>query len=348
MSRHPHEELRKILTGLRPQPDRIFLLTDSNVEPLATPYVEICRGIAPVFPLKIAAGEESKSIATACRLAGELVEKGATRSSLMVNVGGGVVTDLGGFTASIFKRGIRTVNVASTLLGAVDAAIGGKPGVAFSGYKNELGTFHMPAGVVVATDLLPSQPADVMCDGYAELLKTTMLLSDDLYRKALNMEEVMADAATLGSLAETCARFKEDITLKDPEEKGLRRILNLGHTFGHAFESLLMERHRPVGHGTAVAHGLLCSLIMSHLALGLDSSEISAYRMLLLENYRRLGLGCPDRDEIIRMISHDKKCGADGRPRFVLLEKIGKPIEEYAATDEEIRTTLELYNSMTE
>lgn len=343
----PQKELKKILSEMRPRPDRIFLLSDKNVAPLCESYIHVCETIAPTCTLTVEPGERSKSLETSKRLAIILSEKGATRNSVMINVGGGVVTDLGGFTASIFKRGIRTVNVATSLLGAVDAAIGGKTGVDLGYLKNEIGSFWMPEGVITATDLLLFLPADIMADGYAELLKTAMLADERLYRKALDFEGMTANVEALGKATERCAQIKKEIVALDPKEQGLRRILNLGHTFGHAFESLLIKRGRPVGHGTSVAHGLLCSLIMSHLVLGLDSKEIETYRTMLLANYRRLGLGCPDNDEIKNLIGHDKKCGGDGRPRFVLLKEIGSPVEAHPATDEEIDATLEIYNTMT-
>lgn len=343
MSKSGVEEFKAALAGLTPRPDRIFLLSDTNVAPLADAYADACRSVAQTVRQTVAAGEGSKSLEQVARLCASLSEEGATRASLMVNVGGGVVSDLGGFAASIFKRGIRTINVATTLLAAVDAAIGGKTGVDFQGLKNELGTFWMPGAVIVASELLPHQPEAVMTDGYAELVKTAMLSDQQLYRRVLDMKATVRDSDRLGEATRACARFKQEVVSLDPREKGLRRILNLGHTYGHAFESLLMERRRPVGHGTAVAHGLLCSLIMSHLALGLPSQEISFYRQFLHDNYPRLPIGCPDRDKILELISHDKKTGADGRPRMVLLEAIGKPVESYTPTDRDLSETLELY-----
>lgn len=336
-------EFAEALSGLHPAPDRIFLLSDANVAPLAGAYAHVCRSVAPTTELTIAPGESSKSVEETGRLAAMLSEGGATRSSLMVNIGGGVVSDLGGFVASVFKRGIRTLNVATTLLAAVDAAIGGKTGIDFHGLKNELGTFWMPEAVVVAAELLPSQPEAAKADGYAELLKTAMLSDERLYRRALDMEATIGDAVRLGDIARACAKFKKDVVCLDPREKGLRRILNLGHTYGHAFESLLMERGLPTGHGTAVAHGLLCSLIMSHLAMGLPSEEIEFYRQFLRDNYPRLPIGCPDREKVLSLMAHDKKAGPDGRPRLVLLEAIGKPVESYVPTDRELSETLELY-----
>lgn len=340
----PAEKLRKILSELRPRPDRIFLLTDSNVEPLAGSYLEACRSVAPTVKLVVAPGEVSKTLAEAGRLARMLSSGGATRTSLMVNVGGGVVSDLGGFTASIFKRGIRTVNVATTLLAAVDAAIGGKTGVDLDSLKNEIGTFHAPEAVVTASDLLLRQPRTVLTDGYAELVKTAMLCDTELYRRALLMDKLTASPEALAEATNRCARFKREVVALDPKENGLRRILNLGHTFGHAFETLLMRRGSPAGHGTAVAHGLLCALIMSHICVGLDSKEIYFYKEFMANVYPRLPLGCPDRDEIISLILHDKKRGADGRPRFVLLEAIARPVEAYSASDDDIAATLEIFN----
>lgn len=339
----PQKKLFQILSGMIPKPDRIFLHTDSNVCKYADGYLSVCNDVAPASLIVNEAGEKSKNLSTVAAVAKLLMEGGATRSSVMVNLGGGVVSDLGGFVASIFKRGMRTVNVATTLLAAADAAIGGKTGVDFNELKNELGTFHMPEGVVVATDLLEFQPQKVKIDGYAEMLKTAMLFDRQLYVRLLNVPEMLMDIDALGKAAENCAKFKQMIVEIDPKEKGRRRILNLGHTFGHAFETLSMLKGNPCGHGTAVAHGLLCTLIMSRLTQGFDAVDVNIYRQMLSENYPRLSVACNDADRIVDIIRHDKKRDSQGNPIFVLLRSIGEPIESFAAEKSIIRATLECY-----
>lgn len=336
MERHlttpPAIQLRMAIEALQPAPDRIFLITDSNVAPLLGEYR---AAIGSHTMLTIPPGENSKNLDRLRELAADLSAAGATRRSLIIATGGGVVTDLAGFLAAIFKRGIRHINVATTILGAVDAAIGGKTAVDFSPapglppLKNELGAFHLPAAVIAATDLFMHLPSRLVAEGYAEMLKTALLDSRKFYAELTRMDEVTSNPAKLAEAVKRCAGFKEEVVAKDPEEHGLRRILNLGHTFGHAFESLT-----GVAHGVAVAHGLLCSLIMSHDLLGLPSEEISIFTALLKEHYPILPLHCNDYNTLAELISHDKKSQGDTLPPFVLLRAPGEPeIITPSATD---------------
>ncbi|MCM1153459.1 MAG: 3-dehydroquinate synthase [Muribaculum sp.] len=331
------EALQKVLECLSESYDKIFILTDSNVANVAGRYIGECRKYAPVSTIIVPCGEASKSMRTAESVLSALSVGGATRSSLLINIGGGMVTDLGGFVASVFKRGIRTINVATSLLAAVDASIGGKTGIDFCGLKNEVGTFHMPQSVIIASDLFESLPDDQIREGYAELIKTLMLCDEGLYRKALDMEAVCGDFSLLDKLAGECASFKKEIVASDPRERGIRRILNLGHTFGHAFESLT-----GLGHGTAVAHGLLCSLVASRLYSGLLADEVYIYKQFLRENYHALPLGCRDSESILDLVAHDKKIDSHGSVNLVTLNMIGQPAPPLPLTRKDLATVLEM------
>lgn len=339
----PAIQLRMAIEALQPAPDRIFLITDSNVAPLLVDYR---KATGTHIMLTLPAGESSKNLDKLRELAADLSAYGATRRSLIIAAGGGVVTDLAGFLAAIFKRGIRHINVATTILGAVDAAIGGKTAVDFSPapglplLKNELGAFHLPAAVINATDLFRHLSSSLVAEGYAEMLKTSLLDSREFYAELTCMDEVTSDPAKLADAVKRCARFKEDVVSKDPTELGLRRILNLGHTFGHAFESMT-----GVAHGVAVAHGLLCSLIMSHHLLGLPSEEVGIFTALLKEHYPLLPLHCNDYNAIAELISHDKKSQGDTLPPFVLLRAPGNPVI-ITPSDTDLRHCWETYRSI--
>ena len=213
-------------------------------------------------------GEDHKNIESAILIWKALEEAGATRHSLVVNIGGGLVTDIGGFAAATYKRGIRFVNIPTTLLGAVDAATGGKTGINFNGLKNEIGAFHLPSEVIISALPLATLSHREIVSGYAEMLKTGLIADEGLYRSLLDVDAVIADGTRLEGAMKRCVEIKEDVVRQDPTEKGLRKILNFGHTAGHAFESLAIERHKPLAHGEAVAHGMLVELILSHMLKG--------------------------------------------------------------------------------
>mgnify|MGYP000006180489 CR=1 FL=1 len=326
-------------------PDRVFMLTDSNVAGLFEWPVEV-HGV-PSELIVVSAGEDSKSVEGLAAVWRRLAEGGATRRSLLVNIGGGVVCDLGGFAAATFKRGIRHINVPTTLLAMADAAIGGKTGIDFCGYKNEIGAFKMPERVIVDSRWLLTLSPELMADGFAEVVKSAMLGSAQEYRRLLNLSGVL-DAVTLGSAAEWSARFKEEIVRQDPTERGLRRILNLGHTAGHAFETRAARLGTPVGHGMAVAHGLLVSLILSERLCGLPDGSAQTYADRILGRYYGpLPDGVLDAAALVRLMEHDKKNPKQGQIAFVLLRNFGDPVESTVVDADCIQNALTAYSEMT-
>lgn len=329
------EELENEIARLNP--DRIFVLTDSNV--------------GRQFEwsgsrIEVPSGEGSKSVEGVVKVWRELTRGGATRNSLLVNVGGGVVCDLGGFAAATFKRGIRHINVPTTLLAMADAAIGGKTGIDFDGYKNEVGSFRMPERVIVDTGWLRTLSVDLLADGFAEVVKSAMLGDVTVYERLLNLPGTL-DARNVGPLAEWSARFKEDIVRQDPTERGLRRILNLGHTAGHAFETRAAQAGCPVGHGTAVAHGLLISLILSEMMCGFQAGAARTYAERVLKRYYRpLPADVTQPEALIELMGHDKKNPRQGEISFVLLRNFGEPEESHVVDAVRIGQALETYRIM--
>ncbi len=248
--------------------NQAFIITDENTR-------KFCLPLLPQrFPvITIPPGEVSKTLATVETILGELLEKNAGRHAVIFNLGGGVVTDIGGFAASIYKRGIRYVNIPTTLLGMVDAAIGGKTGVDFQFYKNYLGTFYQPDAVLVSLQFLDTLPEEEKESAWAEVVKTALIAGKEVVRMIKSEEPLPKIIASVASL-------KQEICEKDPRDEDIRQLLNFGHTIGHAYESYRLSIGDPVMHGTAVAKGMLYETILA-VRLGL-LSDAEADRMLNL------------------------------------------------------------------
>lgn len=331
--------------------DRLFLLSDSNVErdvfPLIQGFIDRYEPAIIILP----PGEEYKNLESLTVVWEALAANGGSRRSLLINLGGGVITDLGGFAGACFKRGINFINLPTTLLGAVDAAVGGKTGVDFNGLKNEIGAFAPALQVILSTAPFATLPDSQLASGFAEIVKMTMFSSPAQYsrillesqKNGLNLRNASFPMEELLSFA---VREKARIVKEDPREAGLRKILNFGHTCGHAFETLLLRRHTPVPHGTAVAHGILVALILSHLRLRTDSMLIHQYRNKILSTlFPPLPINCDDTDDLLTLMAHDKK-NSDGKITFILLSAIGSPVIDTNVPPADIRAALDIYLDM--
>lgn len=332
------EKLSETVDSLNP--DKIFIVTDSVVDGLTLGFLPEYERI--VFP----AGEENKSLDSIVKIWDRLSENGATRRTLLLNLGGGMVSDLGGFAAATFKRGINYANIPTTLLAAVDAAIGGKTGINFRGYKNEIGAFRMPLFTIPLIESFSTLPDSEMLSGYGEMLKTGLLIGDNAFAEMCNPDFLDIDKPSFKKYVEECAAFKQKIVTADPTEQGLRKILNLGHTFGHAFESLMIRRSTPVAHGIAVAHGILAALILSRMLLDMERETLYRYADVLKNVFPKLSLNCDDAETLMDMMGHDKKNLTAGRPRFVLLERPGEAVYDVEPSREDILSAYEIYRDM--
>ncbi len=303
--------------------DRIFLLDDTVTHvhclPLLSTWVEE-RGVEV---LTMEAGDVAKNLDTLSSIWQQLTEKGASRHSLLINLGGGVVTDLGGFAAATFKRGIDFINIPTTLLSMVDAAVGGKTGINFAGLKNEIGAFRSAVDVIVDTTFLRTLDNENICSGYAEMLKHALLHNAAMWAEHLEQDLQHPDYEALARLVQQSIEVKERIVGEDPHEKGLRKALNLGHTFGHAFESLALSQGRPVLHGYAVAWGIVCELYLSSVLLGFPSAHFHPTVRFIRETYGQFSFTCKDYDRLLDYIRHDKK-NVGGQTNFTLLAGIGQ------------------------
>lgn len=341
----PDAALLDMARGL--SPDRTFILADSNTGPLCLPLLGSLQESLTPEVFIIPAGEAYKNLDTLASVWEWLSGKGASRASLLINVGGGVVTDLGGFAAATFKRGIRFLNFPTTLLGAADAAVGGKTGIDFLGLKNEVGAFAPADGVVISTAPFATLPHAELLSGFTETMKMAMIADASLYSWIMGrLQESDFVLEPEGCLVKKALRFaveeKMRITEADPFEKDLRRFLNFGHTAGHAFESLLLGQGRPVTHGCAVAHGILLALILSHLMLKTPSSLIYTYRDGFLRPlFSRLPVSCADCDRVLELMRHDKK-SRGGKLVFILLRALGVP-EALPVPAHEIHAALDIF-----
>lgn len=341
---NPGKRLDTVVGDL--SPDKILIVTDLNVDKIVLPELdsEIVKSSEKYI---LPPGEDGKNIQSIIKIWEKLEDIGATRKSVVVNIGGGMVTDAGGFAAATYKRGICTVNFPTTLLGAVDAATGGKTGVNFQGLKNEIGSFHIPSAVIISSQPLKTLSEIEFMSGYAEMLKTGFIADRNLYVKLYDVDKMKGSPVELEDAMKRCVEIKEDVVIKDPHESGLRKILNFGHTAGHAFESFAFKSENPVAHGVAVAHGMLVELILSHMLKGFPSMEVNMYcENILKPYYQRLNVKCSDTPELIELMAHDKKNSKVGEPDFTLLKEIGEPVTGCKPSIKDIETALSIYFDM--
>lgn len=272
--------------------------------------------------ITIGAGDVHKTLETLASVWQILSDKGASRHSLLINLGGGMVTDLGGFAAATFKRGFAYINVPTTLLAMVDASVGGKTGINFNGLKNEVGVFAPADSVLIETEFLRSLDAQNFFSGYAEMLKHGLISNEAHWAELLNFNTDLIDYKYLKKLVGESVQVKENIVEQDPFEHGIRKALNLGHTVGHAFESLALAENRPVLHGYAVAWGIVCELYLSHLKTGFPKEKMRQTIQFIKENYGSFTFDCKQYEQLYALMLHDKKNTA-GVINFTLLKEIG-------------------------
>ena len=323
------------------QQQQIFVLTDENTHRYCLPLLAqiIGKQQIPWHVMTIPAGEPFKTIETATKIWQQLTDHAAGRDALLINLGGGVVTDLGGFVASCYKRGISTIHVPTTLLGMIDAAIGGKTGVDFGAYKNHIGAFYQPEKVMIISDFLQTLDQDQMRSGYGELLKYGFIRDADLLRIQL---PALITGGQLGAYIRKAALIKMKIVEDDPTEKGQRKILNFGHTLGHAFESFSWQTKKLLLHGEAVAAGIIPALWLSVSKCGLDTQVLERYIELYRAHFESFAIGEGDHERLLHLLQHDKK-NRGGQLRFVLLEEMGKPVFDVEVEPELVKACLSWY-----
>ena len=312
---------------------QVFILTDENVAPFWLPEVAHCLHCEAAVDIIIKAGEQHKNLQTVQRIWKTLMKHHADRNTLIINLGGGAITDLGGFAASTYKRGIKFINVPTTLLAMVDAAIGGKTGIDFRGAKNQIGTFAEAEEVLIEPVFLSTLPRREILSGMSEMLKYGFIADPKLLEINLDIYQDFILHA---------GEIKREIVAQDPHEMGLRKILNFGHTLGHAIESHCLTTDCPLLHGEAVALGMAAALWLSVKQLGLDESVLKDYekRLPVLLSEAEMSLSETDVEPILQYLVHDKKNKGE-KSKFVLLEAICRPVWDVTVDNDTIKRSLE-------
>ena len=320
--------------------DKIFILTDQTTHDMCLPKLQNFLCLKGAQSIVIKAGDTNKTLDSLAEVWTALSQGGATRHSLMINLGGGMVTDLGGFAASTFKRGIDFINIPTTLLAMVDASVGGKTGINFGGLKNEIGVFSDSKFVIINTQFLDTLDHDNICSGYAEMLKHGLISDNKHWAELVGFNLAQPDLAQLQRMVAESIKVKERIVTEDPHEHGIRKALNLGHTVGHALESFAMKHGRPVLHGYAVAYGMVCELYLGARKTDFPTDKIHQTVRFILDHYGRLPYTCDDYPELLELMRHDKK-NTSGIINFTLLGGIGDIRINQTATKEEIEEALD-------
>jgi 3-dehydroquinate synthase len=331
------EELKKM------EHTSVFILTDTNTHRLCLPELMQEYAIDPTHVITIEADDDNKTLEAVAHVWQELSEKGATRKSLLINLGGGMVTDLGGFAASTFKRGIDYINVPTTLLGAVDAAVGGKTGFNFNHLKNEIGVINPALSVLINIGFFRHLSLENLYSGFAEMIKHGLISNSTVWKHICQTDMTAVDYDTFGALLSESINVKEEVVKIDPMERNIRKALNFGHTIGHAFESRALERNETKLHGYAVAWGMIAELYLSHVKCGFPKETLWQAVSLIKELYGPFAITCKEYDRLYELMTHDKKNDEAGTILFTLLSDIGEVKINTVVEKKEIFDALDFY-----
>ncbi|AMQ56280.1 3-dehydroquinate synthase [Algoriphagus sanaruensis] len=320
---------------------RLVVLTDQNTQHHCLPIIQEILPSETVF-ISVSAGEIHKNLDTCSLIWNRMTEEALDRKALMLNLGGGVIGDMGGFCASLYKRGVRFINCPTTLLSQVDASVGGKLGIDFKGLKNHLGVFNEPETVVIAPEFLKTLPQAELRSGYAEIIKHG-LIRDKAYFKKLQAQNW--ENQDWESLIRHSVGIKKAVVDADPKENGLRKILNFGHTIGHAFESYFLDTSNHLLHGEAIALGMIAEGFLSFEKVGLSYEDFQELSQFLLRVYGKVNFSLHELDPILDLCLQDKK--NEGQTLlFSLLESIGNCTFNIPVTREEIKNAIHYYHQL--
>lgn len=327
------------------KPSKIFVLMDENTyKHCLSLFVKKLEGSISLEHLVIPSGEEHKNIASCLQLWEQLSIKGGDRDSLLINLGGGVITDLGGFVAATFKRGIAFVNIPTSLLAMVDAAVGGKNGVDLGLLKNQIGTIINPEMVVIDTEFLDTLPNEHLISGFAEMLKHGLIHSRAYWNKLKSID--FNNKSELENLIWESIEIKNDIVASDPFETGRRKILNYGHTLGHAIESyFLRSEEKSLLHGEAIAIGLVLESFISHHLFGFPLADLKEVSTSIKKLFPKISFDDSDIKAIIGLLIFDKK-NRNGKVLFVLLEDFEKARTDCVVNNELITSAFGYYEKI--
>ena len=337
-----YRELSTILTDKNYSLIAVFV--DENTHENCLPhFMGNLEGEFPFEIIEVESGEINKTLETCNGVWEALSELGADRKSAMINLGGGVITDMGGFIASCFKRGIDFYNIPTTLLSMVDASVGGKTGVDLGMLKNQIGAIIEPELVIVDQSYLSTLDSRQLKSGFAEMLKHG-LIADNTYWK--NLKDSF-NARSIEDAIHTSVQIKATVVQKDPREHSLRKILNFGHTIGHAIESYFLSQgdDKMLLHGEAIAIGMIMEAYLSTIYSGLSKEELEEISQTLIRHYGTVELTEQDKKEAVALLKFDKK-NSHGQIKYVLLERIGSAVIDVQVKDNDLNDAFAYYNSL--
>lgn len=321
----------------------VMILVDDNTAEFCLPA--LAQKLRPEIRyevLKISSGEEHKNIQTAINLWEQMIQLKADRNALLINLGGGVITDMGGFVASTYKRGIRFINIPTTLLAMVDASIGGKTGIDHQFYKNVIGTFSFPQKIFCYPDFLKTLPFVQLRSGFAEMLKHGLISSTSHWEDLKNLK---LSAENIKPFVLDSMKIKQSIVEQDFKESGIRKILNFGHTFGHAVESLFLKSNHIIPHGEGVAAGALMESYLSSDKHSLTPQELDEINLTISRVYPKLDLTEFSNQEIFSLMLNDKK-NLNGQIQFSVPDAIGHCLYNQTYSKSAIFRAIDFYRQL--
>lgn len=333
------QALSRVLTQL--SFSKLAVLTDENTQSLCLPIVSSILPEDTIF-ISVRSGEVQKNLETCTEIWSQMTDAALDRKALMLNLGGGVITDMGGFCASLYKRGIRFLNMPTTLLSQVDASVGGKLGVDFNGLKNHLGVFNEPETVIISPEFLKTLPLAELRSGYAEILKHGLIRDKSYFNKlkSTNWESQDWESLIIHSVG-----IKKAVVEADPKEAGLRKILNFGHTIGHAFESYFLDTKNHLLHGEAIALGMICEGFLSFEKIGFSFEELDQLTKTMIQIYGKVEFSVNELNPILDLCLQDKK-NEGSSLLFSLLNSIGDCAYNIPVNRDEIREAIIYYHNL--
>lgn len=320
-----------------------FILCDENSLHYCLPaLLSHCKLLRDAEIIETDSGENSKSIEIVANCWQTLIENNADKNSLFINLGGGVISDLGGFIASTYKRGIDFINVPTTLLAMADASVGGKTGIDFGGIKNSIGNIVQPKGVFIYPEFLKTLPYKHMVNGFAEILKIGLIKDKVFFSNTATklIDNSFSDVSTI----KKAIALKNTIVKKDPSETGIRKILNFGHTVGHAVESVFLQKENYLLHGEAVAVGMAVESYLSLQLKRILKQEFDTIILCLKRNFEFPPIEPEDFNDFYTYFKHDKK-HKNNHYLFCLLNGIGRCDFDVKVTQTKLKKALLYYNS---
>lgn len=333
-------DLQKDLTDVieRLNVSKVAVLVDENTKKHCFPLIE---GVVPnAHSITIKSGEQHKTFTTCAYIWDQMTKFSLDRKSLLINLGGGVIGDMGGFCAATYKRGISFINLPTTLLSQVDASVGGKLGIDFNGFKNHIGLFKQPDYILIHSKFLQTLPEREIKSGFAEIIKHAIIAN------RMQWEEIKSkpiETIDFNTIIEQSVKIKENVVNEDPLEKGIRKILNFGHTIGHAIETTFLNSSNPILHGEAVAAGMICESCIALKESLITQDELDQIVKVIDLNYSRVSLSNKSQQSILTLVAQDKKNEKD-KILMALPKGIGSAVWDIEVSPYEIQAALEFYN----